>query len=208
MGYYPGLWYPGYGSALYFWDMAASTAIPAKGSYTTRITWPDNSPLYDLYGYDMGDTILGSGNPGDDGVQYGLHLAVTGKAIDGSWGQISVWNSSALLDLGKKVSGSAASGGTLTYTLSIRNLTPVAQSFVLDDPIPANTTYLMGPGYNRSSNSIHVEGKVAPFMTNFVVVSVKVKPYTPPGTVITNTATLRDGALGDQATVVSTVPKR
>ena len=47
----------------------------------------------DLYGIDLGDTILGSGNPGDAGVQYGLHLKVLAQAKHGEWGMIQVWNS-------------------------------------------------------------------------------------------------------------------
>ena len=183
--------------------------VPATGSYTTRITWPDNSPLTDLYGVDMGDTILGSGNPGDDGVQYGLHLAVTSKAHDGSWGMISVWNSPTLLSLKMNVNRSTAPPGTvLRYTLLVRNQSPTAQSIAIDDPVPPNTTAAQTLYFNRSTNSFHIAAKVPPFATIPFVVSVRVNPGTPNGTVITNTATSSDGALGDQATAVTTVQKR
>ena len=71
---------------LYFWDAAASLVVPAKGSYTTKITWGDKTPATDLYGIDIGTPILGSGNPGDEGVQYGLNIAVTGQAGNGTLG--------------------------------------------------------------------------------------------------------------------------
>jgi immune inhibitor A len=97
LGYYPGLRYhvdpdPAK-EGLYFWDAPASLVVPAKDSYTTSVTWDDKSPATDLYGIDLGDTILGSGNPGDAAVQYGLHLAVRANAKNGEWGIIQVWNS-------------------------------------------------------------------------------------------------------------------
>jgi immune inhibitor A len=100
LGYFPGLRYhipaPGENpdnEGLWWWDIQASAVVPAKGNYTTRITWDDKTPATDLYGADLGDTILGSGNPGDSGVQYGLHLKVLSKSKDGTWGIIQVWNS-------------------------------------------------------------------------------------------------------------------
>ena len=100
LGYQPGLRYhlPAFeddpNEGLWWWDAVASLVVPAKDSYTTRITWDDKTPATDLYGFDIGGTITGTGNPGDDGVQYGLHLAVLSKSKDGTWGIIQVWNSS------------------------------------------------------------------------------------------------------------------
>ena len=93
LGYYPGLRFRPANNGLYFWDAVASLVVPAKDSYTTRITWGDKTPATDLYGIDLGDTILGSGNPGDAGVQYGLHIAVRDMPENGTWGIIQVWNS-------------------------------------------------------------------------------------------------------------------
>jgi immune inhibitor A len=92
LGYYPGLRFRESNGRMYFWDSVASLAVPATGSYTTKITWGDKTPLTDFYGYDLGDTILGSGNPGDDLVQFGLNIAVVDQADDGTWGLIKVWN--------------------------------------------------------------------------------------------------------------------
>jgi immune inhibitor A len=94
LGYYPGLRYRPADGKLYWWDAPASLAVPAKDDYTTRITLGDKTPATDLYGLNpYGDTVLGTGNPGDAGVHYGLNIAVLDKATDGSWGKLSVWNS-------------------------------------------------------------------------------------------------------------------
>lgn len=207
IGYYPGLWFRPANNGLYFWNVAASAVIPAQANYTTRITWPDNSPLYDFYGYDMGDTVLGSGNPGDDNVQFGLHLAVVDKAADGSWGLIRLWNSPTLLDLQKTVDKAQAKPGeTLKYMIKVVNNSPAAQKFVLDDPIPANTTVLNGgPFFDVATNSIHWEYWVPAKSSRTLFFSVKVNKGVPAGTVILNEATLTDGALGDFASASTTV---
>ena len=67
LGYYPGLRFRPANNGLYFWDAPASLVVPAKGNYTTNITWGDKTPATDFYGIDLGDTILGTGNPGDSG---------------------------------------------------------------------------------------------------------------------------------------------
>lgn len=206
LGYYPGLRFRPANNGLYFWDAPASLVVPAKDNYTTKITDADKNPLYDLYGVDLGDTILGSGNPGDDGVQYGLNLAVLAQPKDGKWGLIQVWNSPALLSLEKKVNKAEARPGQfLVYTLKLRNTTPALQSFVLDDPIPAGTTFVGGMYYNASSNSIHLEGKLMPYQTRMLGYIVKVNPGTPAGTVITNEARVKDDALGASASVTTKV---
>ena len=47
-GYYPGFFYPGSGSSLYFNYFSASAALPAQDSYSTRVTLPDSTPLPQL----------------------------------------------------------------------------------------------------------------------------------------------------------------
>ena len=180
--------------------------MPATGNYTTKITWPDNSPAYELYGIDMGDTILGSGNPGDMGAQFGLHLAVVDKARDGSWGLIKLWNSPAVLDLTIQVHPTVARPGhIIQYTLKIVNTTPVSQSFELNNPIPENTTFFNGRYYKHSTNSILWKGTVSPYRTQYLVFWVRIDRGTPSGTIITNNAYLADGALGDSASIMVTV---
>jgi immune inhibitor A len=208
LGYYPGLRYRPANDGLYFWDAAASAVVPATDAYTTKITWLDKTPLTDFYGFDMGDTVLGSGNPGDAGVQYGLHIAVTGKADDGTWGRISVWNSPTLVALQKTVDRATAKAGSLLkYTLKVSNPTPTSQSFVLDDPIPANTTFVGGPGYVSGTNKIHIEGKVPAGGIRTIVITVRVNRDAATGTVITNKATLMDEAVGAAPASATTTVK-
>jgi immune inhibitor A len=95
LGYYPGLRFRPADNLLYFWDKPASLVVPAKGNYSTRITLGDKSPATGLYGKSFGDAVLGSGDPRDDGVQYGVNIAVLNQAVDGSWGNIAVWNGEA-----------------------------------------------------------------------------------------------------------------
>lgn len=197
LGYYPGLRYREANDGLYFWDAAASLAVPAKGSYTTRITWGDKTPATDLYGIDLGDTVLGAGNPGDEGLQYGLHMAVVDKARKGDWGLIKVWNSPKLVELTTMTHPpSVKPGQSIGYMLKVVNMTPVHQPFEVNNPIPASTTFLKGMYYDRKSNSIQWKGTLAPYSTQVVGFWVKVGKGVPSGTVITNEAYLTDGALG------------
>jgi len=64
---------------------SGSTVIPASGSYSTRITHYDGTPYPDLYGqlYPGSESVLGTGNPGDDGVQYGVRIKLQGKSRNG-----------------------------------------------------------------------------------------------------------------------------
>ena len=206
VGYYPGLWCCDPDGYLVFWDADASAVVPATGNYTTKITLLDNSPAYDLYGTDLGITVLGSGNPGDDGVQYGLHLGVASQAEDGSWGRIFVWNAPALLDLemyvDQVVRGSAQ---FLKYRMKVTNLSPGTQHFVLDDPIPEHTTYLRGRYYDPDTNSIHAESRVGPRRARHFHFWVRVDKDAPSGTLITNEAIVTDDAVGDSASVTTEV---
>jgi len=212
LGYYPGLWYRPATGGLYFWQAEASAVVPAMGNYTTRITWLDQTPLTELYGVDLGFTVLGSGNPRDDGVQYGLNIAVLEKPEDGSWGKIAVWNATLLTSLEMKVNLAAAyPGQILTYQLKVRNLSPAPQRFTVNDPIPANTTYLKGNYYDAGSNSIKWSGTVAPGEVKVSQVWVTVNKGTPRDTEIKNVATLSDDSSGGSAsatTVVTAKPRR
>jgi immune inhibitor A len=206
LGYYPGLRYRPSTGGLYFWDAPASAVVPAMNAYTTKITWGDKTPLTDFYGYDMGDTVLGSGDPRDDGVQYGINIAVLDKAKDGSWGKIAVWNATSLASLDMKVNlAKAFPGQVLTYQLKVRNLGPAPQPFTVTDVLPANTTFRSGAGYNSATKSIEWTGTVSPSQTKALVFSVTVNAGTPSGTVIKNTATLTDDALGATASATTTV---
>lgn len=206
LGYYPGLYRSSVNGRLYWWDIAASAVIPAAGDYTTRITDVNENPFYPYYGADMGGTFLGSGNPGDDGVQFGLHLQLVKQADDGSWGAIAVYNSDTVLELDKIVDKAVvAPGGYLAFKLTVRNNSPIPQKFVIHDPIPANTQFIHGMHFNAEMNAIHWEGNVAPYEDRNMYYIVQVLSETPGDAVITNTAYLFDGALGDVAETTTTV---
>jgi immune inhibitor A len=215
LGYYPGLRYREANGGLYFWDAQASLVVPVTGSYTTKITWGDKTPAYDLYGADLGDTILGSGDPRDNGVQYGLNIAVLDKAKDGSWGKIAVWNATSLVGLQMKVNqNKALPGDILKYQLKVQNLGPASQPFTVSDPIPANTTFFKDSHshhdnyYNADTNSIEWTGTIGPNQTKVIEFWVKVNKGTPTGTEITNLATLSDDALGSSASATTIVKKK
>jgi uncharacterized repeat protein (TIGR01451 family) len=191
---------------LYFWQAEASAVVPATDNYTTRITWLDKTPLTDLYGADIGITVLGSGDPRDDGVQYGLNIAVLDKAKNGSWGKIAVWNATSLAGLEMKVDLAAAfPGQMLMYQLKVRNLSPAPQPFMVSDPIPENTTYLRGDYYNATTNSIEWAGTISPNETKVSQFWVTVNNGTAAGTVIENEATLSDDTLGSSASATTIV---
>jgi immune inhibitor A len=206
LGYYPGLWYRPANDGLYFWDAQSSLAVPAKGNYTTKITDISNQPFTDLYGIDLGDTVLGTGNPGDSAVQYGLNLAVVGKAKDGSWGAIEMWNSPSLTKLDMRVNKEETSaGGLLHYMITLKNLSPIPQKVVLDAPIPENTTFAGGMFYNRHTKSIHLETTLIPNFTFVVGYKVRVNSGTPVDTVITGAAQVKDDGLGAAAIATTTI---
>ena len=149
---------------------------------------------------------MGSGNPGDSLVQYGLHLAVAKQSGDGKWGEITVWNAPTVAGLNVAVDKTEAlPKGILKYALTVTNNSPVKQAFTVTNPIPANTTFKSGAGYNRTSKTIVWSSTVDPGKSKVGKFSIMVNDGTVPGTVIQNTATLNDGALGSTASVTTTV---
>ncbi|GAA4491755.1 immune inhibitor A domain-containing protein [Microbacterium panaciterrae] len=70
----------------------ASTVVPSVGDapYSTRVVNPDGTPATDLYGLDLGFTILGTGNPADAGVGYGTVITVKKSMQDNTAALISV----------------------------------------------------------------------------------------------------------------------
>jgi M6 family metalloprotease-like protein len=67
-----------------FTNQYGSTVIPARGNYSTRITHYDGTPYPELYGtiYADSDIVLGSGNPGDEGLQYGVTVGLVSRTDD------------------------------------------------------------------------------------------------------------------------------
>ncbi len=107
MSYYPGLEYTSIrasndprGPRMYWTakERDASVVVPAKGVYSVKapgyeegtgfLQWmPEESSWYGFW-----DWKGGTGNPGDEHLQYGVHVQVVDQAADGSWGKIKVWN--------------------------------------------------------------------------------------------------------------------
>ncbi|MFC7549075.1 immune inhibitor A domain-containing protein [Plantactinospora sp. GCM10030261] len=88
-------WYPGIevrGESLYARDNDASVVVPSKNNapYTTRVVNQDGTPATELYGTDLGFTVLGTGNPGDAGVRYGVSISILFAARDNAYAAVLV----------------------------------------------------------------------------------------------------------------------
>ncbi len=113
-GYYPGLFAAPDG-ALYFNDIEASAVLPSKGPYSTRITDVDGNPATALYGSEVAGFTLGSGNPGDDLVQFGLHVSVVSSSE--SRARIQIWNSPFEVRVQSSNTSVTADSGAVSLTL-------------------------------------------------------------------------------------------
>ena len=116
-GYYPSLFFSEETGFVYFNDAAGSVVLPAKGPYSTLITDPEGNVLTDLFGATVAGFPLGTGNPGDDHVHYGLHAEV----VDGNDMQATVrlWNKPYQVTLSSMTEGVIPSGDPLTTTFTI-----------------------------------------------------------------------------------------
>jgi len=88
-------WVPGIevrGSSLFARDVDASVVLPSVNNapYTTRVVNPDGTPATGFYGRNLGFTVLGSGNPGDAGVSYGVTIKILRAAKDNSSATVHV----------------------------------------------------------------------------------------------------------------------
>ncbi|MEU8005074.1 immune inhibitor A domain-containing protein [Catellatospora sp. NPDC049111] len=88
-------WVPGLelrDGSLFYRDADASVVIPSAGNapYTTRIVNPDGTPATDVYGTDLGFTILGTGNPGDAAVANGVKLTLLWATHDNAYAYVQV----------------------------------------------------------------------------------------------------------------------
>jgi immune inhibitor A len=139
-GYYPGV-FTGPEGELYFHDVDASAVLPSKGPYSTRVTDVDGAPAPELYGTTPDGLLLGTGNPGDDLVQFGLHIAVVSSSE--SRGQIEIWNRPYAVEL----QSSSASIDTTSSSVSVRIAANIGGKLL--DPavvleLPAGVQYVPG----------------------------------------------------------------
>jgi hypothetical protein len=126
LGYYGGYYYgdPCPAGSVCWVEQDGSAVIPARGLYSTRISDFDYQPIYGFYGYPWAPSWLGSGNPGDDNVQYGVNIDLVSKDGD------DAYNSTATLRLRNysvDMNTTAASyilGSTyqVVYTTEVANL--------------------------------------------------------------------------------------
>lgn len=73
LGYYAGLFAGTPCEETYCYaNEGGSAVIPAMGQYTTRITHFDGTPYPELYGKKYKGSYLGTGNPGDENLQWGV----------------------------------------------------------------------------------------------------------------------------------------
>lgn len=113
MGYYPGLEYTSIRATddprgpRMFWvarERDASVVVPAKGNYSVNapdypagtgfLQWmPEENAFFGFW-----DWNGGTGNPGDEHVQYGLHVKVLSQAADGSSATVKIWNAANEFD--------------------------------------------------------------------------------------------------------------
>jgi immune inhibitor A len=88
-------WFPGIENredGLYWRNIDASAVLPSIDNqpYSTRVVNPDGTPAEDLYGVDLGGTVLGTGNPGDAGVGFGTELSVKRAHHNNEWALVKV----------------------------------------------------------------------------------------------------------------------
>ncbi len=89
-GYTPGFFFSPETGFVYFWDEGASAVLPTRGVYSTPVTDVDGDPFEALYGFTVGGYPLGTGNPGDDDVHYGLHAEVL--MSNDEYAMVRIWN--------------------------------------------------------------------------------------------------------------------
>ncbi|MEA3337420.1 MAG: immune inhibitor A, partial [Chloroflexota bacterium] len=151
MGYYPGFFYPGEGDYVYLNDDDASAAVPAQGDYTTRVTWPDGTPFEALYGVPIGPAGLGTGNPGDSNVQWGVHVEVLEQSEEQA--TIRFWNSMYEFDGGITQTPSTnpvVQGSFIDVDVTATNIGSPIDAFMVV-PIDPDTEYVMGSAYGGAT---------------------------------------------------------
>jgi uncharacterized repeat protein (TIGR01451 family) len=105
----------------------------------------------------------------------------------------------------------AVAGGTLTYTITLRNPGREAVNLAaLRDDIPTGTRYVEGSlvggaTYDPAAKRIEWQGSVEARSTKQVRFQVTVSEDLPRGAVITNRATVNDGRCGEHTLVATTV---
>jgi immune inhibitor A len=127
-GYYAGFYVgaPCKAGSICYANSAGSVVVPARDLYSTRITDFGGNPDYEDYGvpmspFGLGNSWLGSGNPGDDMVQLGVNIDLLNKSVDGMNGTIRVRNYSVDFENEAAVSYPTLYHPEVTYTTTVKN---------------------------------------------------------------------------------------
>jgi len=145
-GYYPGLFYSTETDGVYFVDNDASVVLPAKGPYTTRITDPAGDLIPDLFGATVAGFELGTGNPGDSHVQFGLHAEVMDS--NDLRGIIRLWTRPYELRMTSMTDGVVSSGEPVRTTFAItENIGGKLEDPLIVVKLPAGASYVAGSGF-------------------------------------------------------------
>lgn len=145
-GYYPGLFFSPDTGFVYFNHDEASVVLPAKGPYSTRITDTEGNLLTALFGATVSGFELGTGNPGDDHVHFGLHAEVLDS--NDMRATVRIWNKPYEAKLAVETEGSIASGEALTTTLQVtENIGGRLENPLIVVTLPDGVTYEEGSGF-------------------------------------------------------------
>ncbi len=84
-GYYAGVYPCTLPGGYCYSNQDGSAVIPAKGPYSLRVVHYDGTPYPEQYGLPFPNSsyLLGSGNPGDQGLQYGVRFRLASQSADG-----------------------------------------------------------------------------------------------------------------------------
>lgn len=106
------------------WDADASVVLPSRDGrrYSTRLTDASGEPLLSAYGEAYaGEHVFGTGDPGDDNAQIGLHVELVDMAEDGRWGAIHISNRAVDYRL-QVAAESIAPGDPVDYSVVVDNV--------------------------------------------------------------------------------------
>jgi immune inhibitor A len=140
-GYYAGYYFgdPCPAGYVCYADHYGSAVIPAQDPYSVRITDFHGNPITDFYGIEWPPSWLGSGNPGDDDVQFGVNFDLIGKAGD------DAYNSTATLQFYDVYAGTTIQDKVDFPWYYVNYETLVHNTDTKDAHGPINLIYMLDP---------------------------------------------------------------
>jgi len=124
LGYYAGYFYgdPCPAGYVCYSNRDGSAVIPARGNYSVRFTDYYGNPIYELYGYPWSPSWFGSGNPGDDMVQYGVNIELLSKSTDDKTALVRVYNHSVDATTESRILRRGNLSYDVVYTTTLENV--------------------------------------------------------------------------------------